>query len=72
MSALRVILLIVMIFAVLNIVRRLVTGTIKAAAWREGTLDDVEGDKLCLRQIRSFWFSFVPLVIAMIVFLVKD
>jgi len=70
-GALRVILLIVMIFAVLNIVRRLITGTIKAAAWKEGTITDVEGDKLCLRQIRSFWFSFVPLVFAMIGFLVS-
>jgi hypothetical protein len=71
MSALRSIVLIVMIFAVLNIVRKLITGTIKAAAWKEGTITEVEGAKLCSQQIRSFWFSFLPLVISMIVFLVS-
>jgi hypothetical protein len=70
-GALRIILLLVMIFTVLNIVRKLITGTIKAAAWKEGTITDVDGAKLCLRQVRSFWFSFVPLVIAMIGFLVS-
>jgi hypothetical protein len=63
--------LLIMVFAVLNIVRKLITGTLKAAAWKEGTITDVEGAKLCLRQIRSFWFSFVPLGIAMIVFFVS-
>jgi hypothetical protein len=60
-----------MIFAALNIVRKLITGTVKAAAWKEGTITDVEGAKLCLRQVRSFWFSFMPLVIAMIVFFIS-
>jgi hypothetical protein len=60
-----------MIFTALNIVRKLITGTVKAAAWKEGTITDVEGAKLCLRQVRSFWFSFMPLVIAMVVFFIS-
>jgi hypothetical protein len=63
--------LLIMVFAALNIVRKLITGTLKAAAWKEGTITDAEGVKLCLRQIRSFWFSFVPLGIAMIDFFVS-
>jgi hypothetical protein len=70
-GALRIIALLIMIFTALNIVRKLITGTVKAAAWKEGTITDVEGAKLCLRQVRSFWFSFMPLVIAMIVFFIS-
>jgi hypothetical protein len=71
MGALKIIASIVIVVSVLNIVRRLIMGEIKVAAWKRGTITNDDGAKLRLSNSRSLGFSFGFLVISMIIFLVS-
>jgi hypothetical protein len=71
MGSLKIIAIVVMIVSVFNILRRLIMGEIKVAAWKKGTITNDDGAKLRLSNSRSLWFSFGFLVSAMIIFLVS-
>jgi hypothetical protein len=71
MGALKIMASIFMVVSVLNIVRRLIMGEIKVAAWKKGTITNEDGAKLRLSNSRSICFSFGFLMPAMIIFLVS-
>jgi hypothetical protein len=72
MGALRIIAAIMMAILFINIIRRLILGEIKVAAWRKGTITNDDGTKLRLSSSRSLRFSFGFLVIAMTIFLFSE
>ncbi len=53
----------------INIVKRLIVGEIKVAAWKKGTITNDDGTTLRLRSSRSLRLSFGFLIIAMAFFL---
>jgi len=72
MGALRIIALIVMAIFLINIVRKLVMGEIKVAAWKKGTITNDDGTKFRLSSSRSLRLSFGFLFIAMAIFLFSE
>ena len=72
MGALRIIAAIIMAFFFLKIVGRLITGEIKVAAWKKGTITNDDGIKLKLLSTRSLRISFAFLVIAMSIFIFSE
>jgi hypothetical protein len=71
MGALRIIAAIMMAIFFINIIRRLILGEIKVAAWKKGTITNDDGAKLRLSSSRSLRLSFGFLIIAMGIFLVS-
>ncbi len=72
MGALRIIAAIIMAIFTINIVRGLIVGESKVAAWKKGAITDQDGAKLRLRFSRSLRFSFGFLVLAMAAFFFSD
>ena len=68
MGSLRIIATIIMAIFAVNIVRRLIAGEIKVAAWKNGAITNEDGAKLRLSNSRSLRFSFGFLVVAMAAF----
>jgi len=56
----------------INIVRKLIMGEIKVAAWKKGTITNDDGTKLRLNSSRSLRLSFGFLVIAMAIFFISE
>ena len=71
MGALKIIAAILMAILLINIIRKLILGEIKVAAWKKGTITNDDGAKLILSSSRSLRLSFGFLVIAMVTFLVS-
>ena len=69
MGALRIIAAIIMALFFINILRKLIMGEIKVAAWKNGTITNDDGLKLRRSSARSFRLSFGFLLIAMAIFL---
>jgi ABC-type uncharacterized transport system permease subunit len=69
MGALKIIAAIMMAIIFINIIRKLILGEIKVAAWKKGTITNDDGAKLRLSSSRSLRLSFGFLVIAMAIFL---
>jgi len=72
MGALKIVATIVMGIFFINIVRRLIMGEIKVAAWKNGTITDEDGTRLRLSSSRSLWRNFGFLVIAMLTFIFSE
>ena len=72
MGALRIIAVIIMVLFMINIVRKLIMGEIKVAAWKKGTITNDDGTKLRISSSRSLRLSFGFLIIAMAVFFFSD
>ena len=72
MGALKIVATIVMGIFFINIVRRLIMGEIKVAAWKNGSITDEDGTRLRLSSSRSLWRNFGFLVIAMLTFIFSE
>jgi hypothetical protein len=72
MGALRIIATSIMAIFLINIVRKLIMGEIKVAAWKKGTITNDDGMKLRLSSSRSLRLSFGFLIIAMAIFFFSE
>ncbi len=72
MGALRIIVTVIMTILLVNIVARLISGEIKVAAWKKGTITNDDGLKLRLRSAKSLRLSLGFLLVAMAVFLFSE
>ena len=72
MGALKIIATVIMTIFFLNIVRKLILGEIKVAAWKNGTITNEDGAKLKMKSARALRLNFGFLVVAMATFLFAE
>jgi hypothetical protein len=72
MGALKIIATVIMTIFFLNIVRKLILGEIKMAAWKNGTITNEDGAKLKIRSAKDLRLNFGFLVVAMATFLFAE
>jgi hypothetical protein len=72
MGALRIIAALIMAILFINIIKGLIMGEIKVAAWKKGTITNDDGTKIRLRSSRSLRISFGLLLVAMAIFLFSE
>jgi hypothetical protein len=72
MGALKIIATVIMTIFFLNIVRKLILGEIKVAAWKNGTITNEDGAKLKINSARALRLNFGFLVVAMATFLFAE
>ncbi len=72
MGALKIIAACIMAILFINIIRGLIMGEIKVAAWRKGTITNDDGTRLRLRSSRSLRISLALLLVSMTVFLFAE
>jgi large-conductance mechanosensitive channel len=72
MGAIKIIAAVMMASFFINIVRRLIMGEIKVAAWKNGTITDEDGQKVKRNYSRSLRLSLGFLVVAMGIFLLSE
>lgn len=72
MGALKIIATVIMTIFILNIVRKLILGEIKVAAWKNGTITNEDGAKLKIKSARALRLNFGFLVVAMATFLFAE
>jgi hypothetical protein len=72
MGALRIIAAFIMAILFINIIRGLIMGEIKVAAWKKGAITNDDGTKIRLRSSRSLRISLGFLLVAMAVFLFPE
>ncbi len=72
MGALKIIAACIMAILFINIIRGLIMGEIKVAAWKKGTITNDDGTRLRLRSSRSLRISLALLLVSMTVFLFAE